>query len=233
MKVAALAFLFLAQLNAYWPARDGSWVQYAIVRVLLHWNPANRMLSVLARYPTGKVSTIRIRQIESQAVKPPTFSLDIDKDPVGGKPVTLSETQFYVPERGQWMLGEVGRIDDETVAVPPEPELPVDPQGWHELQSRVGPLTMAYRGLDKGVLSQVYFTRFATIGNFPDWGGFKDVWWTSLEEIKPDGRTNNAVYNYAFARGIGLVDLWYSNEMAFDTNSMAWGWEFWAIKVSP
>ena len=228
MKAGVLLFLFLAQLNAYWPARDGSLTRYAVVRVLLHWNPQTRMLSVLARYPTARVSNVRVKWLDGQAVKQ-GFNLEFDFTVPLNVPFALSETQFYVPERGQWMLGEVGRVNDGAVSVPPEPYLPANPQGWHDLQTMVGPLTMAYRGLDKGVLSEVYFTRFATIGNYADWGGFKDVWWTSLEEIKPDGRTTNAVYNYAFARGIGLVDLWYSNEMAFDANGMAWGWEYFAV----
>lgn len=226
-----LAILLLAQLNAYWPAKEGSWIRYVAFRVLTYWDSGSRQLSVLQRYPHSDNHFVQIRWVDSPSLAR-SFNEKFVNKTAAGDVSELGEMQFEVNGLGQSLLGEVGRADAKFLVIPPEPKLPVDAAVWHRLQQWV--MTTYHQVVDSRsgtATTWPMLTKFATVGHYDRWGVFPDVWCTSLEELTVDGRSL-AVYNYAFERGVGLVNFWYVNEWPFDANHMAWGWEYYAIAWS-
>jgi len=61
---------------------------------------------------------------------------------------------------------------------------------------------------------------YRTLQHFDTWGSFADVWVTSLDENVSN--FGNSKYNYAWARGIGLVHFWF---LLPDGQ----GWEYYVV----
>lgn len=224
--------------HPYWPARESSWTRYQIFRILAHWNPQNRQLTVCSRYPVAHEAFVSNEWVTSPSIAPSFnekfqyFPCNPDNGDTRGH--CLGNIGFQFAVGGSWFIGEVGHADKGFLVAPPEPKLPYDPNGWYAHQCRLGgaPLRTVHQVLDSrsGVLKTwPMVTNFAVIGHYA-WGPHPDCWWTSLQE--GDGM-NAAVYSYVFARGIGLVDFWYVNKGEFDSNNMAWGWEYYAVDWMP
>jgi len=217
---------------SYWPSRESSWIKYQVFRIGAYWSPTTRQLSVLWRIPDCRVVFVEIMWLQSPAVAP----------------VRYFKEKFIVPGGGQWdgqeigniiattdsgaeYIGEIGNLEGGLVISPPEPKLMLRPCGGEDLQT-------FHRALDarSGKLrSWVFFTKYRTIKHCTTWGGFNDVVWTSLEEAGyPYGNTIS-VYNYAFARGIGLVNFWYCAPFTEIPShpSISHGWEFYAVDWMP
>jgi hypothetical protein len=100
--------------------------------------------------------------------------------------------KIYVGET----MNEFGQI-----MIPPEPLLMYRPNEG-EVISGVSDVYQAY---DMGVKINTANWRYKTIAHYDTWGVFSDCWRTALSE------NEYQVYNYVFARGIGMVDFYQLN----------------------
>jgi hypothetical protein len=100
--------------------------------------------------------------------------------------------KIYVGES----MNELGQI-----MIPPEPLLVYRPVAGEEI---VGSSNL-YKAYDWGEKIGVGNWRYKTIAHYDTWGAFNDVWRTALSE------NDYYVYNYVFAKGIGMVDFYQLN----------------------
>lgn len=220
---------------AYWPARESSWIRYQVFRIGAYWHrdgPASaRQLSVVWREYSYDVF-VQIQWVDSPSTFPvksfdEKFMRDIDYPKVGER---LGNIVFSSVD-GRQYIGEMGSVGSGFIVVPPEPKIPIVPAGGEALHTyhRV----MYPEGTNTRASDLI--TRYYTIGHPMKWGHHIDCWWTSLEEVEPSTGATRAIYNYVFARGIGLVNFWYCapySEIPGYPN-MSFGWEAYAVDWMP
>lgn len=104
-------------------------------------------------------------------------------------------------ERVTPYLGEV-RNQHGNFILPPEPQLPLFPRVGQILDTH----SSVYESCDDpSVAISDYHTSLYVLAHLPSWKRWSDVWITVLTE-----RTGQIyIYEYVWARGIGVVDAWY------------------------
>lgn len=120
---------------------------------------------------------------------------------------------------GIWYLGEYTNFQ-QLLIVPGEAKLPVSPVGGEHIDC----ISNVIQG--GAVVYQDHWT-YQTIGHFAQLEQFTDCWWTCLIEYSAAGAIQT-VYNYVFARGIGMIQFWYikpdgnGNGAGYFFNACSW-----------
>src|SRR6266446_18100 len=105
---------------------------------------------------------------------------------------------------GIMYLGEVGNPEKGWLVLPGEPKLPYAPYVGEEIETD-HEVTVTAGGQVQG--SRMHTTFWVV--DHGAWGIFPDCWMTCLIE-RPEG-PDPAVYWYVYAKGIGLVDLYWGH----------------------
>ena len=208
----------------YWPAREGSWIKYDVNTIWARWDEESSQISVIQRTPHAK-HMIEIKWMDHPRMEARYFNELFSSPPALTDGSGLGN-MVAAMKNGVPYVGENGRPDRNFFVVPPEPKIPVIPQGGESLVTRH---TVFDGRLGRFNVFPMW-TRYRTVAHYDTWGGFSDVWRTGLEE-SPTKRINaTSVYNYAFAKGIGLVNFWYCAPYSPDTNGISEGYEYYATE---
>lgn len=113
------------------------------------------------------------------------------------------------------------------VTMPPEPEMSLMPFTGqvYDIHSTV------YKSVsDATVLNGDYRTTMYTLAHVSSWRGIPDVWITVLDERNTASGSDDVLYEYVWARGIGVIDLWTG---PMGANGIIYGTEYIMVSHNP
>lgn len=120
---------------------------------------------------------------------------------LGGGSLWTAQGFAYDGSKRQPYLGE-GRDNLGHFQIPPEPQLPL----WPAVGQVMDVHSTIYTSCDNPTVALAdYRTTLYVLAHIDDWNGYTDNWITVLTERNG----TQYVYEYVFARDIGLVDAWY------------------------
>jgi hypothetical protein len=124
------------------------------------------------------------------------------------------EQDYYIGEA----INELGNV-----TVPPLAKITCVPFAGQTIEKT----TTVYQNRNIKTIMGTFRWKYKTVNHYDNWGVFPDVWRTGLREYRSDNGSGvlDSVYNYAFMRGVGLVDFWYGQ---FQPNGTILGYEFYA-----
>jgi len=218
-------------MTPYFPAVHNSWIEYIFLGFEGTYNPVDGTISVdgNTRRPKPSYWTTNeymrttclvdpndaipcVRRVNTELHQPPAPDM-----------LYAGKCLYNGPWRLPGQPGYIGEIGAPGfTALPPPPILTINPVAGETFEVLVdfithGDLTM------RGECPARYRTTW--VGQ--PWGQYPDTVRTALQE-RPDG-PDSIVYNYVFARDIGLVDSWWGlkeadNSLRFDT-----AWQLYAL----
>lgn len=141
-------------------------------------------------------------------------------------PPDLSESlvEGWFAPTSNWYLGEYSNLG-QTACNPGEAKMLMNPQGGEQIDIHS---TVTSGGQ---VVSNNFHWTYQTIGHYAAWAGIPDCWWTCLVEWQANGHPN-AVYNYVFARGIGMINFWWIRGLTQQPNGNWTGTGFEELAIS-
>lgn len=138
------------------------------------------------------------------------------QNPVGTQARSL-KNGVMVSSNGLYYLGE-GINENDNFIYPYEALLTHAPVAGETIEE----VSRVFAGCaDNTIIVPEFRWRYKTIAHYDTWGDFSDVWRTGLHEYP-----NSHVYNYVFARDIGMVDFWHGS---VDVNHNVVGVRFYAV----
>lgn len=180
----------------YFPAV--SRIEYRVFDITGEWSEAGYTLSINSQ----------TRRDNNIAVTPESYSCPAFsgtkmqwENPVGNKTRSLKNGPG-VSSNDIYYIGE-GINENDNFIYPYEAILTYNPIAGEVIEQRSKVFTSC---LDNTVIVPSFHWKYKTIAHYETWGGFADVWRTGLHEI-----TSNHVYNYIFAKDIGMVDFWHGS----------------------
>ena len=211
--------------NPYAPYPDGGYIVYDVYPFTGTWHDNTGELDILTRGAPGVQQTMAFSR--TRCAKFPDADLYNAYYHLAGTPnapaqpwASLQNVDYLYS--GKLYIGE-GVDQFGAVKIPPEAIITNAPVAGESIDS---PSTTVYAGCDSGVVqSSAFHWRYRTIAHYATWGIFPDVWRTSLREYASDN--SGYVYNYAWQRGKGIVDLWYG-QLNQQTNAVT-GSEYYAV----
>jgi len=186
--------------HPYWPLTPGRIIDFAVFRTTGQFHPATLHLDVTSRaldqvkpyqsvvclrIPSAK-PTIALVQFESHLPAPTLADVDMDGQ--------LTEGLWKPPTGAAW-------IGEDVNQVPPLPKLPLDTTVCPPWSGQSRAVNYYPDGSNSGFTEVPW--KFAVHHNGARWGAWPDTVRTALYE-------SGNVFNYVFARGVGLVDYWYT-----------------------
>jgi hypothetical protein len=208
------------------------------------WNSAAKQISIAFRTPTvsSPIWTIHNKNIQCESLgSNPLLAQMYERGLNAGNPQNGGLYDTLGMANGAWYFGEVGDPLHGLIVTPGEPKLPYYPVGGehYEIDSQVA------NSQSGRTINYVMHTGFWTVGHYARWGAFNDCWRTTLIEYRPKGDGGagtpytlfdpsvglyvSAVYNYVYARGLGIVDEWWGtpdsrgNISGNEMYAIAWG----------
>jgi hypothetical protein len=213
--------------SAYYPMLPGTQIVYQVSPVTSLWNSATHSLAIQTRGTVVNAQTLQ-------------YSLNYCVD-FGGTPLFASTynsgvlnaaAPFVAAQALQdTLFTSANQID--YIGEGENPDGEVQPgEAKITMQPVVGEIIDANSAVTPGcgnrtLLNAAYHWRYQTIEHLANWRGYADVWHTGLIEFN-GGSTPSAVYNYWFARGIGMVSFVWGNPLDAATN-LANGYEYYAV----
>ena len=210
----------------YWQIAPGSQIVYQVSPVTSQWDAASQSLTILTRGPVANLQTV---QYSASYCGQQPFFVSTYNDGVltapAPIPAGLTHSLWdadYTSSTGIAYLGE--GLNEFGTVTPGEAKLTMAPVAGEVIaeSSRV----TADCG-SAAVTNAAYRWRYRTIEHLDTWRGYSDVWHTGLIEFN-GGTVPAAVYNYWFARGIGMVGFVRGNPLDSATN-IAPGYEYYAV----
>jgi len=222
--------LSMSQLNIgtnhpYYPLNTGDSITYNVYNITGQWYNPTKELWVYTRSYVGQET------VTFSTKTCPTFfgSANLFSESYNGT---------YPIKEGGATVGGISYIGEAInhlghVMVPFEAKITISPQAGQVIPPT---LTTTYTGQNvcntppaASPTVQSYWT-YRTIAWYPYWGIFPDVWRTGLHECGVIAdctpTAGQAVYNYAFMRGVGIVDFWYGT---LGQNQEVTGKEYYAV----
>jgi hypothetical protein len=208
--VALLVMWALGNCNAqtrypYWPMTPGSSITYQVWAIHAFWSSQTWQLWItsvdgsngqqtITCFPTSDnpAGIANLYQEVTTLSSQPSLTAPSD--------LSMSIVEGEFAPTGVWYLGEYTGYG-QTLCVPGEAKLTLNPQSGECID-------VHSRAVTKGAI-QPYDIHwiYRTIGH-GSWSSWPDCWWTSLVEYDQNGNPVS-VYNYVFARGIGMVSFWF------------------------
>ncbi len=202
----------------YLPLFDGATIEYKVIDFTGIWYPDNFKLDIFTRQ--GRTDHVRVTSGLSSC---PAFTgfaqfwhtLDFPDLPI--RPGMSLRNGLTVSENGLYYLGEAinefGNFTSPYIAI-----LTNSPVAGERIEGK----SKTYLSCkDSTLLRDDYLWSYRTIQHYELWGIFPDVWRTALWEHE-----TNHVYNYAFAKDIGMVNIWHG---FMDVNGNVVGTEYYAL----
>jgi len=166
----------------------------------------------------------------SEAAYPPLFGylpltagyqhlMDVDDTPIVPSQ-TLTDGMAFA--NNEYYIGEA--LNESNMAhVPFIAKLAFNPRPGQAIDQT----SKVYSTISQAFLLNFHW-KYKTVAHYDNWGAFPDVWRTGLREYDSEVSPNvpDRVYNYAFMRGVGLVDFWYGS---FQADGTVKGYEIYAI----
>lgn len=230
MKKILLIFILLLPFSIttnhpYYPLTTGESITYNVYDITGYWSNPTKELWVHTRSYVGQ------EYVTYGVATCPTFfgSAQLFTESYNG---TYPLKEGGATVGGKSYLGEaVNHLGQ--VMIPFEAKITISPQAGEVIPPT---LTTTYTGQNvcnnppaASPTVQSYWT-YRTIGWYQNWGVFPDVWRTGLHECGVIANctptAGQTVYNYAFMRGVGMVDFWYG---VLDANRNVIGQEYYAI----
>ena len=219
--------------SAYYPMVPGTQIVYQVSPVTSLWNPATQSLTIQTRGAVADSQSLQSLQTLQYSVNycadfggTPLFASTYNNGALNAAAPfvaaqALQDTLFTSTNRIDY-IGEAGNPEDEVQ--PGEAKITMQPVA--------GEIIDEYSAVTPGcgrhtVLNPAYHWQYRTIEHLAGWRGYSDVWHTGLIEFN-GGSTPAAVYNYWFARGIGMVSFVGGNPLDAATN-LAAGYEYYAV----
>ncbi len=197
--------------SQYFPL--SGFIDYSVTDITGQWHPDTLHLDVTTRTPNIVKPYQRITAIPSGAMTARTFGL-------GGVPCShITPGYALYAAQGPDGIGEVVNQAD-MVQWPPILLLPTTPVTGAVINGS----STVYAPTPEGNRSSFDFPwRHRVLHVGQPWGPWTDTVRCGLWEQPANPGTN--VYQYVFARGIGMVHFWYG---PLSGNAVA-GWEFYAV----
>jgi hypothetical protein len=211
--------------NPYYPMRENTQIVYQVSPVTSKWDPDSQRLDIVERGTLANQQTLQYSLyrcgdkpyfVTTYNTGALTASAPI---PAGWKQSLLDS--FFTSSTGISYLGE--GLNAYGVVTPGEAKLSMSPVAG-EIINEVSTVTSGC--LKNDILSANYHWQYRTIEHLDTWRGYTDVWRTGLIEFDNGGKP--AVYNYYFARGIGMVSFVWGNPLDTKTNTSP-GYEYYAV----
>lgn len=225
--------------HPYWPLTPDSWIEYCFLRWDGGYNPHDMSIGIdgTTRHPEKSFWTsnefMRTTCVPSpiNAQIPCTMRVNTERGAEPQPGMSFRDKCLY---NGAWnepgkpdFIGEIGSPD--FVCIPPLPIITARPIAGEEFTG-----TAKYAGVNPA--TGLWFQgetnyRYRTLSVGQSWGQWPDVVRTALEE-RPEigGGANDMVYNYVFARGVGLVDSWWGERQA--GNAISRGYQLYGVAHS-
>jgi hypothetical protein len=194
------------------PRTPNSWVTYQRFVTTCQWSVATKQLSIIQKASDQQAPVITVQytngvtpSLSTNPFLQATRFFGPVIDPTQDLGVINNAVSWYSEGSNQigWYLGDIGWPDKGITVTPGEPMIPLNPVGGehyeidHEVANSQSGKTVNY----------IMHTSYWTVGHYATWGAFTDCWRTTLVEYH--GPAIQAIYNYIFARGLGLVDFWW------------------------
>lgn len=173
-------------------------LEYLVFSMTGVWQPVTMELSILTQSQFPNNMIITPVPYKSPAFIGTAMQWSTSSGIVGGS----LKNGVAVSNNGKYYMGEgVNELDH--VIYPPEALLTATPIATEiiDMHSRI--LKSPW---DNTVIIPDFHWRYRTIAHYDTWGHHTDCWRTALWEY-----SSSFVYNYVFARDVGMVDFWYGN----------------------
>lgn len=214
--ISILLAFFPVQANgissySYMPNNLG--IEYLVFDITGVWDEETAQLSISTQSPP-----IKTILIAPEPYNCPAFSGTLMqwKKP-NGIPLGSLKNGVMVSSNGTYYLGE-GINENNNFIYPYEALLTYAPVAGETIEE----VSRVFAGCaDNTVIIPAFYWKYRTIGHYDQWGDFSDVWRTGLHEY-----TSKHVYNYVFAKNIGMVDFWHGS---VDENNNVVGTRFYAV----
>lgn len=196
----------------YDPRVPNSWVTYQRFVTTCQWTVSTKQLTVIQKAPDQQAPLITVQYTDGSTPSLATNPF-LQATRYFGTVISASQdlgvinnaVSWYNEAGNQigWYLGDIGWPDKGITVSPGEPMIPINPVGGehyeidHEVANSQSGKTVTY----------IMHTSYWTIGHYATWGAFTDCWRTTLVEY--NGPAIQAIYNFVFGKGLGLVDFWW------------------------
>ena len=222
--ILLFSFLIFSPVNAqdvvhpYLPMVVGTSITYVSIPITGTWHENTMALDVNTQSTSdGQVEITSFRNPELD-----TFVAYWHAP--GPPPLPINYRSALQDAYGYYLYGKPGALiyvgelvnEFEQVIRPPEAILTMSPIVGENF-------TRMSRVYTDGVITTRIHWKYRTIAHYDTWGPFADCWRTALWEYD-----STHVYNYVFARDVGMVDFWHG---ALDAQGNVVGHEY--FKVSP
>lgn len=208
----------------YYEMTEGTHQTFTIQNIsAAHWDDAKHLLVVDAMHPgtvsggkylVEQYSTNTCASFPGQVFYVNSYSFNNTGLPYSGAPNLGASLQdgFFYDQAGSRFLGEA---INGLVSPTGEPIIAADPiagQHIHQVQTWYGPVNNTSGGCGGAQVYETGFqTDYYTVQHLDTWGGFTDVWITSLIETPVSGTPT--YYEFVYARHTadqfgGLVTSW-------------------------
>ncbi len=224
--------------HPYYPLQPGQSIRYLVMEIAGVWKKDTHEIWILSRTPLPAPNTYETiyfgqRTCPTYFGQGPLFTehYNAPNNPrplQEGGAVTAQGIPYIgeaINERGQVMIPFEAKITNSPVA-----------------GETIGPVQTITYTRDRAcefppatATQTTSYWRYMTIGHYVSWGIFSDVWRTGLHECGTVANCasypGQSVYNYAFKRGVGLIDFWYGVLGAQDANGdfPVTGKEYWSL----
>jgi hypothetical protein len=144
------------------------------------------------------------------------YSYTYTKDLVDSEAMLASFGTAWDGLQNMPYIGEI-RNQYGNFSIPPNPLLPLIPRAGQVLDVHI-----SLYDADANLLNPDWRTTLYVLDHPATWNGFHDCWRVVLTE-----RANSYVYEFVFAKRIGVVNLWYGQLI----NGVVNGYEYYLTKV--
>jgi len=226
MKKYAIIFALVVILFSFHPAQangittypympNKQSMEYLVFDITGVWDESTSQLSI-----TTQSAPLKTLTISPEPYNCPAFSgtlMQWTKE--NGTSAGSLKNGVMVSSSGTYYLGEAITENDSFI-FPYEAILTYNPIAGETIEEVSRVFASCY---DNTVVMPAIYWKYKTIAHYKVWGGFSDVWRTGLREY-----TSNHVYNYIFAKNIGMVDFWHGS---IDENNNVIGTRFLYNKI--
>jgi len=185
-------------------------IEYLVFDITGVWDENTSQLSI-----TTQSAPLKTLTISPEPYNCPAFSgtlMQWTKE--NGTSAGSLKNGVMVSSSGTYYLGEA-ITENNSFIYPYEAILTYNPIAGETIEEVSRVFASCY---DNTVVIPAIYWKYKTIAHYKVWGGFSDVWRTGLREY-----TSNHVYNYVFAKNIGMVDFWHGS---IDENNNVIGTRF-------
>ena len=175
---------------------------YEIREFIGQWNPQTQEIEITSRGPVLYPANIRysVNKCALLGDAPLFVSYYGDGNIVWSQ--TLQDAVFTSSNGIKYVGEAVSELGH--VATPGEAKITMNPIVGEAIEESS---TIRQSCADGSIINRGYHWRYQTSAHYDNWRGYRDVFVTGLIEFNPGGTP--AVYNYAFARDVGLIAFWY------------------------